>query len=55
MADQSASMFGSCCFNVGDVKVTMGTGTFLDINTGSSPHASFYGRSHHFLLLSFYE
>uniref|UniRef100_A0A8C2XEG7 Glycerol kinase 5 n=1 Tax=Cyclopterus lumpus TaxID=8103 RepID=A0A8C2XEG7_CYCLU len=38
MADQQAAMFGECCFDVGDVKITMGTGTFMDINTGSQPH-----------------
>ncbi|KAK0177977.1 hypothetical protein PV328_001970 [Microctonus aethiopoides] len=43
MADQAASLFGSGCFQVGDVKVTMGTGTFLDINTGTQPHASATG------------
>lgn len=36
-------MFGECCFDVGDVKITMGTGTFMDINTGSKPHASVAG------------
>ncbi|XP_059060800.1 putative glycerol kinase 5 [Achroia grisella] len=43
MADQTASMWGSCCFDVGDVKLTMGTGTFFNINTGTSPHASVSG------------
>ncbi|XP_037295078.1 putative glycerol kinase 5 isoform X2 [Manduca sexta] len=43
MADQTASMWGSCCFDEGDVKLTMGTGTFFNINTGSSPHASVSG------------
>ncbi|XP_047518640.1 putative glycerol kinase 5 [Pieris napi] len=43
IADQTASMWGSCCFDVGDVKLTMGTGTFFNINTGSSPHASVSG------------
>lgn len=43
MADQTASMWGSCCFDVGDVKLTMGTGTFFNINTGSQPHASVSG------------
>jgi len=38
-----AAMFGECCFDVGDVKVTMGTGTFIDVNTGSIPHASVAG------------
>ncbi|XP_076601702.1 glycerol kinase 5 [Chaetodon auriga] len=43
MADQQAAMFGECCFNVGDVKITMGTGTFMDINTGNKPHTSVAG------------
>uniref|UniRef100_A0A8P4K1Q4 Glycerol kinase 5 n=1 Tax=Dicentrarchus labrax TaxID=13489 RepID=A0A8P4K1Q4_DICLA len=37
------SMFGECCFDVGDVKITMGTGTFMDINTGNKPHTSVAG------------
>ncbi|KAG7301559.1 hypothetical protein JYU34_014527 [Plutella xylostella] len=43
MADQTASIWGSCCFNEGDVKLTMGTGTFFNINTGTSPHCSVAG------------
>ncbi|XP_041984824.1 putative glycerol kinase 5 [Aricia agestis] len=43
IADQTASMWGSCCFDVGDVKLTMGTGTFFNINTGVKPHASVSG------------
>nr|CAD7572466.1 unnamed protein product [Timema californicum] len=43
MADQAASLFGSCCFQEGDVKVTMGTGTFINLNTGKTPHASVAG------------
>ncbi|XP_071454301.1 glycerol kinase 5 isoform X2 [Hetaerina americana] len=43
VSDQSASLFGSCCFAPGDLKVTMGTGAFLDLNTGPSPHASATG------------
>lgn len=43
VADQQAAMFGECCFDVGDVKITMGTGTFIDINTGRKPHASVSG------------
>ncbi|XP_067003206.1 putative glycerol kinase 5 isoform X2 [Anabrus simplex] len=43
MADQAASTFGSCCFDEGDIKVTMGTGTFLNLNTGRHPHASVAG------------
>ncbi|XP_018403373.1 PREDICTED: putative glycerol kinase 5 [Cyphomyrmex costatus] len=43
MADQAASLFGSGCFNPGDFKITMGTGTFVNVNTGQSPHASIAG------------
>ncbi|PVD18809.1 hypothetical protein C0Q70_21362 [Pomacea canaliculata] len=43
VADQQGSMFGQCCFYVGDVKCTMGTGTFIDMNTGKIPHASIAG------------
>eukprot|EP00064_Thunnus_orientalis_P008779 superscaffoldBa00001070_g8802 len=43
MADQQAAMFGECCFDVGDVKITMGTGTFMNINTGNKPHTSVTG------------
>lgn len=45
MADQQAAMFGECCFDIGDVKITMGTGTFMDINTGNKPHASVAGNA----------
>ncbi|KMQ91932.1 glycerol kinase 5, partial [Lasius niger] len=40
MADQAASLFGSGCFKPSDLKVTMGTGTFVNVNTGWEPHAS---------------
>jgi putative glycerol kinase 5 len=43
MADQPASMFGNCCFKEGEAKVTLGTGTFLDINAGLRCHASVCG------------
>lgn len=43
VADQQASVFGQCCFDPGDVNCTMGTGSFIDINTGSCPHASVAG------------
>lgn len=43
VGDQQAAMFGECCFRVGDVKCTLGTGAFININTGSSPFASFKG------------
>lgn len=43
IGDQSASMWGSCCFNKGDIKVTLGTGSFLNLNTSSQCNASIYG------------
>ncbi|KAH0946986.1 hypothetical protein HN011_006730 [Eciton burchellii] len=43
MADQAASLFGSGCFKPGDLKITMGTGTFVNVNTGQEPHASITG------------
>ncbi|CRL06301.1 CLUMA_CG018954, isoform A [Clunio marinus] len=43
MGDQPASMFGNCCFDDGDAKVTLGTGTFFDINTSKKCHASILG------------
>ena len=45
-------MFGQCCFVVGDVKCSMGTGTFLDINTGDKPHASMAGTRIRFYFVS---
>ncbi|XP_075538755.1 glycerol kinase 5 isoform X1 [Dermacentor variabilis] len=41
--DQQASAFGECCFQAGDVKCTMGTGTFFDANTADQPLASTVG------------
>ena len=43
-------MFGQCCFDAGDVNCTMGTGSFVDINTGSYPHASVAGKAEHMLM-----
>lgn len=43
ISDQMSAMFGECCYDVGDMKCTMGTGTFVDVNTGSVPHASIAG------------
>lgn len=36
-------MWGSCCFNTGDIKITLGTGSFLNLNTGTHCPASIYG------------
>ncbi|GAB6019812.1 Putative glycerol kinase 5, variant 2 [Chamberlinius hualienensis] len=41
--DQQAATFGHCCFDAGDMKCTLGTGTFFDINTGPKPHTSMAG------------
>ena len=35
--DQQAALFGQCCFAIGDVKNTYGTGGFLLMNTGNAP------------------
>ncbi|CAN8022156.1 unnamed protein product [Ixodes persulcatus] len=43
IGDQQASSFGDCCFDEGDVKCTMGTGTFFNVNTGGIPYASTSG------------
>jgi glycerol kinase len=40
VADQQASLFGQCCFDFGDMKVTNGTGSFIDLNTAGEPFAS---------------
>lgn len=47
VADQQSAVFGQCCFEEGDINCTLGTGTFIDINTGSNPHASYGGMMLH--------
>ncbi|XP_023326829.1 putative glycerol kinase 5 isoform X2 [Eurytemora carolleeae] len=42
LADQSASVFGSGCTQLGAAKITMGTGSFIDVVTASA-HASMNG------------
>lgn len=42
VADQQAALFGEACFDPGSVKCTNGTGTFVDMNTGSSAVASIH-------------
>jgi len=41
--DQQSAMFGECCFEEGDTKLTIGTGCFVNINTGSQGRASKFG------------
>ena len=36
--DQQAALFGQCCFDVGEIKNTYGTGAFLLMNTGDKPY-----------------
>lgn len=43
VGDQQAAMFGQCCFGAGDMKLTLGTGAFLDLNMGRKAHASVAG------------
>ena len=38
--DQQSALFGQCCFDVGEMKNTYGTGAFLLMNTGDKPYAS---------------
>ncbi len=35
--DQQAALFGQCCFEVGMMKSTYGTGCFMILNTGTEP------------------
>ncbi len=35
--DQQAALFGQCCFNPGDVKISQGSGAFVDMNVGDKP------------------
>ncbi|XP_076331921.1 glycerol kinase 5-like isoform X2 [Tachypleus tridentatus] len=40
VGDQQASAFGECCFRIGDIKCSVGTSAFMNINTGHKPHTS---------------
>ncbi|MDD3106686.1 MAG: glycerol kinase GlpK, partial [Bacilli bacterium] len=37
IGDQQASLFGQCCYDIGDVKSTYGTGCFMLMNTKFKP------------------
>jgi glycerol kinase len=43
LGDQQAALVGQRCFEVGDIKNTYGTGSFLLVNTGTSPIRSTRG------------
>lgn len=43
LGDQQAALFGQTCFDPGDAKCTYGTGSFLMMNTGTTPRLSSHG------------
>lgn len=43
MADQSASVYGLGCLKQNQIKMSLGSGSFLDVNTGPDIHASMKG------------
>jgi glycerol kinase len=43
IGDQQAALFGQACFEVGDIKCTYGTGSFMLLNTGQRPVQSTRG------------
>ncbi|CAJ0610275.1 unnamed protein product [Cylicocyclus nassatus] len=43
IADQQSALFGSGGWRRGDIKISLGTGTFVDLNTGKTIHASMNG------------
>lgn len=43
LGDQQAALFGQACFAEGDAKNTYGTGLFMLLNTGPTPHISRHG------------
>lgn len=43
ITDQSASMIANCCFKHDSSKITLGTGSFLQVNVGSKCRGSSYG------------
>ncbi|XP_071044110.1 glycerol kinase 5 isoform X2 [Parasteatoda tepidariorum] len=43
VGDQQASLFGAGCFKKYDMTCTMGTGSFLTMNTGNSPFGAYSG------------
>ena len=43
LVDQQAALFGQACFAPGDMKCTLGTGSFLLMNTGDRPYSDAAG------------
>lgn len=40
IGDQMGALFGHCCFSKGDVKISQGSGSFVDLNVGNKPKTS---------------
>lgn len=40
IGDQMGALFGHCCFEKGDVKISQGSGSFVDFNVGNKPKVS---------------
>ncbi len=40
IGDQMSSLFGHCCFNQGEIKISQGSGAFVDMTVGSKPKLS---------------
>ena len=40
IGDQMGALFGHCCFDSGDVKISGGSGAFVDLNVGDKPKVS---------------
>lgn len=40
LGDQMAALFGHCCFDAGEVKISQGSGAFVDLNVGPKPRLS---------------
>lgn len=41
--DQQAALFACGCWRKGDVSISLGTGSFVDVNTGRNVHSSLKG------------
>ncbi len=40
VGDQQSALFGHCCINPGDTKISQGSGSFVDCNMGNKPKLS---------------
>lgn len=40
VGDQMSALFGHCCFHPGEVKISQGSGSFIDVNIGSRGRGS---------------